>query len=321
MSLADARPEVAKEWHPTLNSVGPNEVSYGSRMSAWWMCSIGHEYLQRVNNRTAGNQGCPFCSGRRVLKGFNDLATTHPWIADEWSPKNTKQVSDFSAGSDFPALWDVVRCGHTYRSRISRRVAGHGCSVCAGHCVQEGVNDLLSRHPEVAEEWDPIKNDISASKVLFKSSKVFHWTCKTCHYSWSTSVRARVILGSGCPACVTTNNPKVVQVIAEFLPGSLVNQRLEEIRWPTGQRLSVDILWGTHVIEYDGDRWHVGKEATDTLKTKILVENGYKVFRLREGRCSLLNFEHPDFTQIKVKWTLDHEYWTEALSRLGIGLV
>ena len=37
-----------------------------------------------MNNRSKG-QSCPYCSHRKVLSGFNDLATTHPeLVASEW---------------------------------------------------------------------------------------------------------------------------------------------------------------------------------------------------------------------------------------------
>ena len=33
-----------------------------------------------------GGTGCPYCAGRRVLPGFNDLATLFPQVAAQWHP-------------------------------------------------------------------------------------------------------------------------------------------------------------------------------------------------------------------------------------------
>ena len=33
-------PEIAMEWHPTKNKIGPTEVVYGSSKKAWWLCDV-----------------------------------------------------------------------------------------------------------------------------------------------------------------------------------------------------------------------------------------------------------------------------------------
>ena len=40
----------------------------------------------RIAFRTTREQGCPYCAGRRVLAGFNDLAAVAPDVAAEWHP-------------------------------------------------------------------------------------------------------------------------------------------------------------------------------------------------------------------------------------------
>lgn len=30
------------------------------------------------------DDSCPYCKNRKLLRGFNDLATAHPWLAAEW---------------------------------------------------------------------------------------------------------------------------------------------------------------------------------------------------------------------------------------------
>lgn len=44
----------------------------------WWKCEEGHEWSGLIANRTRrgkADPGCPYCSGRKVLAGYNDLAT------------------------------------------------------------------------------------------------------------------------------------------------------------------------------------------------------------------------------------------------------
>jgi len=79
--LATLRPDLVLEWHPTKNGdLTPWDVTCGSEKDIWWICDKGHEWKSFVKDRNDGNN-CPYCSGRKVLKGYNDLWTTHPEIA------------------------------------------------------------------------------------------------------------------------------------------------------------------------------------------------------------------------------------------------
>ena len=71
--LSETHPELAKEafgWDPSLFTAGSN-----SKVN--WKCSKGHVWEAIVGNRSKG-QGCGVCDNKKVLTGFNDLATTHP---------------------------------------------------------------------------------------------------------------------------------------------------------------------------------------------------------------------------------------------------
>ena len=77
-SLADLFPEIASQ------AVGwnPSEVKAGSHRKVRWSCDLGHEWDAEVKSRVEG-RGCPVCAGKKVLTGFNDLATTHPELASQ----------------------------------------------------------------------------------------------------------------------------------------------------------------------------------------------------------------------------------------------
>ena len=86
--LATLLPDIAAEWsdrnYPTL----PTQVTVFANRKAWWKCKdCGREWNTLISTRSGGSK-CPYCSGYIFLKGFNDLQTTHPEIASEWSEKN-----------------------------------------------------------------------------------------------------------------------------------------------------------------------------------------------------------------------------------------
>lgn len=64
--LATLAPEVAAQWHPTLNgTLTPDQVTAGSRRTVWWECANGHIWKAIIYSR-AGPQkcGCPVCAGK-----------------------------------------------------------------------------------------------------------------------------------------------------------------------------------------------------------------------------------------------------------------
>ena len=64
--LATLNPQLAKEWHPTLNGeLKPSEVSPGSSKKVWWCCDKGHSWQATVALRSNSSRGCPTCNPRR----------------------------------------------------------------------------------------------------------------------------------------------------------------------------------------------------------------------------------------------------------------
>jgi len=64
-SLAAVFPELAEEWHPTLNGdLRADGVTTQSNRAVWWRCAAGHEWRASVENRARGS-GCPRCARKR----------------------------------------------------------------------------------------------------------------------------------------------------------------------------------------------------------------------------------------------------------------
>ena len=184
-SLAVVSPEVAAEWHPTLNGdLVPSEVAAQSNKKRWWLGKdCGHEWDAVVANRTRIRSGCAVCSGYKVVAGINDLATTHPEIAAEWHPTKNGDVkpSEVTFGSDVKHWWLGKECGHSWQAVSYGRAKGYGCAVCDGKAVEVGVNDLASRNPGLAVLWHPTKNgELTAEMVTYGSKKTVWWLSLSC---------------------------------------------------------------------------------------------------------------------------------------------
>lgn len=134
--LATVRPELMAQWDHEKNTVQPSELLPSSHDKVWWKCELGHSYEARVFSRTKEDgSGCPYCTGRKVLKGFNDLATLKPKLAEEWYlPLNGDcKPEDVSLGCNKKVWWQCGE-GHVWQAAVYSRTRkkGTGCPVCAG---------------------------------------------------------------------------------------------------------------------------------------------------------------------------------------------
>eukprot|EP00128_Syssomonas_multiformis_P014613 Colp12_sorted_trinity150504_noHs@13036 len=68
--LLALHPEIAQEWHPTLNrDLTADKVTAQSRKEVWWLCKdCGHEWQKEIQSRTRGAAKCPNCVAQRKKK-------------------------------------------------------------------------------------------------------------------------------------------------------------------------------------------------------------------------------------------------------------
>lgn len=132
--LNTTHPDLAVEWHPTRNGeLTPENVTFGSNRTVWWICpTCNSEYDARVADRVKGNS-CPYCAGKRVKTGFNDLATRYPEVAVEWHPTKNGEVtpSDILPRSMKKYWWKCSRCGNEWKATADSRINRMSCPECS----------------------------------------------------------------------------------------------------------------------------------------------------------------------------------------------
>ena len=126
-------PNLMAEWDWEKNNefgFNPSKLTFSSGKKVCWKCSKGHSWMATIDNRNHGNK-CPICSGRVVLQGFNDLATTNPKLLSEWDcSKNVDiQPTEISKGTPRKVWW-MCSNGHSWQASVSNRVKGRGCPEC-----------------------------------------------------------------------------------------------------------------------------------------------------------------------------------------------
>jgi hypothetical protein len=140
--LATLFPKLAEEAY----GWDPSTVQPGSNKKLQWRCPKEHIWSAVVTNRTPPqSSGCPVCTGRQVLAGFNDLTTLYPELAKEaygW------EASTVTAGSSKKLQWRCAK-GHTWHATVANRV---GRSSDCPDCAEFGFKER--RDKEEREEFE-----------------------------------------------------------------------------------------------------------------------------------------------------------------------
>jgi len=100
-------------------------------------------------------------------------------------------------------------CGEIFQMSWNMISSGHCCSYCCVAPKKVGLsNCLATRNPELAKEWNTIKNGkLTPYKVTPNYSKKVWWKCKECNHEWPAKINGRNY-GTGCPECKKSKGEK-----------------------------------------------------------------------------------------------------------------
>ena len=181
--LASQKPDLAAEWSDRNAPLLPTQVTVFANRKAWWKCrECGNEWETLISTRSDGSK-CPYCSGYILLKGFNDLATKYPQLAEEWSDRNLPLTPDTVNDKSRKNVWWKCRtCGYEWKSVIYSRANGSMCPVCAERAILTGYNDLATTDTHLISEWDFDKNTrFSPEHISRYSMYGVWWKCPLNH--------------------------------------------------------------------------------------------------------------------------------------------
>lgn len=306
--IAKIDSKLIKEWHPEKNgSLSPNDFSAGSHYNTWWLGECGHEWQATIKNRSRGT-GCPICSGKRIIKGINDLATKRPDLMADWDFEKNTLISPYetSESSNKKVWWKCHKCDYEWPASVSDRSHGRGCPNCAGMIVIKEINDFESLYPFLAKEWDYEKNGISPDQISRGSNKQYWWKCPNGHKPYLSSPYQRS-RGAGCHICnkiFQTSFPEqaVYFYVKKYFPDAI--NKCKDI-FKNGMELDIFIPSLKVGIEYDGFAWHNNSSAQKRENKKYLLckENGIKLYRIKEDSATN---EYADITYSVPKFSYNN---------------
>lgn len=227
-------PEIANWFAADLNpGVDLSQVGPGSDMRVVWRCpTCGQPKETAVNTRVKKKNGvysvapCRQCS-YAAMRTAPTIAAT-PKLLRFWDFEKNK---DYDANLTSVTLkdkvwWRCKNCGYEWQATPHSRMysTADSCPCCdAGVAVKSGLNDVLTRFPEIAQTFNQELNPgIDLSRLAPASTEKVTWTCNNCGNEWNGTIRDRfrrtngqyVLIG--CPQC--DNKSKRAQSYAEEFP-------------------------------------------------------------------------------------------------------
>jgi hypothetical protein len=199
------------EWHPTRNQgFNFDNLSAKTNLKVWWLCSKNakHEWQARFRNRVIDGDGCPFCSGRKVLRE-DSFGAQFPKMLAEWHPTKNGSLDPFSFRplSNKRVWWQCqTPYKHEWQTTVCTRVRNKsGCKQC-----NNIPKPLGKTCPEIARQWHPTRNgERTADDVSSGSKEKVWWLCETDPtHEWKAGVYGRVRAKSRCPICARKNPAK-----------------------------------------------------------------------------------------------------------------
>lgn len=127
---ATTNPELLDEFDAENSEYDLSEVTAGSEKILAWKCSLGHRWESNPYNK----KGCPTCDGKKVLPGFNDLASKFPEVATGWDYELNEVGPDKVTAKSSRKVWWICPSfpEHRWEATCSDRVAGKSnCPECS----------------------------------------------------------------------------------------------------------------------------------------------------------------------------------------------
>jgi len=294
--LESQYPELTEEWDFNKNSLKPSEVRYSSTKNISWICKNNHQWDTAPFNRTNKKRcwSCPYCTNRKVLKGYNDLATTHPHMIEQWDyAKNKINPTELTSGSNKKVWWLCRKFNHSWIVSINEKTR-YDCPYCGKQKALKGFNDLITTHPEIIQYWDYEKNILNPDEISAGSDKIVWWNCD-CGNNFSQSIYNRTKKQYSCNRCSYQGSSQGEKDLFNFIESLLNDDEiiLSNVRSViTPYELDIYVPHLNIALEYNGTYWHsdeviqnnhgMSSDEYHLMKTELCNDLGIKLLHIAE---------------------------------------
>lgn len=313
--------ELLEQWDEE-NILKPTEISMLSNKKIIWHCKTCNGKWKATPN-TRKSCGCPYCTNKVVLSGFNDFQT---WLNNNSEMKkfidedeNKKENIDLSIYAPHSRKLINVKCPicqYKWKTKVSEISRFRGCPVCCGKVIKLGFNDLKTvckkNHFEyLIDEWDK-GNEKSMEEYTKGSHSSVSWICSECGHKWNTSIANRM-KHKGCPKCAVSKGEKRIMRYLDSKNISYTQKyTFSDCLSDNGRVLRFDFAILDEkenvkcLIEYDGEQHFkpvhftdmdedIMKQNLESCKLRDSIKNDY----CKKNNIPLIRIPYTEFKNIE----------------------
>lgn len=283
-----------EEWDYEKNVSNPEDYFPKSEKVVMWKCNKEtHSYPAPICFRTKYSSGCCYCSGKRVLIGFNDLKTwceknNQKNLIEEWDfEKNQNFPENYTRASHKKIMWICSICKNSYLASIADRTSKRsGCPYCAGRLPIIGKSDLRTwcernDREDLVYDWDKkLNRGKDMEEFTYASNKEVVWKCHICSNEWKTPIYSRTVGNRGCSKCSVAGTSFPEQYL--YLVVRSLFQTVTNRDKSNGFELDIFIPQYRIAIEYNGTYYHSKLEKNDGKKREKCKQKGIHLLQIYE---------------------------------------
>ena len=243
--------------------------------------------------RTQRGGGCPECA--KKIRANNRIETivekngciTAPLLLKEWDYEKNKELGLFpdklTTHSNKKAWWKCSACGYEWKTTVANRSGCSSCPACINRVIVAGVNDLVTTHPELANEWDYEENgELLPQHVSYGMGKKVGWKCSLGHKYKATILHRSS--GTNCPICNSGRQTSFAEQAVFYYVKQLYPSTINRYRdiFDNGMEIDIYIPEIRYGIEYDGSYWHkTDNYDREQKKYEICKAKGIRLIRIK----------------------------------------
>jgi len=145
-SLENLRPDLLIEWDYSKNKISPKNVSIGSNIRVWWICSkCSNSWETDIYSRATLNKSCKDCS--HIISGLKNRKSNDEFLNEVYSLVE----DEYSVLSKYVLANKKIKirhnlCGHEWEIIPSAFLNGNRCPKCRFTKGEKSISIWLERN-------------------------------------------------------------------------------------------------------------------------------------------------------------------------------
>jgi len=291
-----------------------DEIAPHSNILLYWNCLQCHNSEKGSPGNMIKRKGpCEYCTGKKLLKGYNDFLTKSPELAKLQSINDTNDLSEITYNNSRTIIEFKCLNNHVFKSTPRDLIITKTmCKICGNRELLSGFNDIKTTFPNLLDYWEWTReNKNTPETTLTLTHQKLYLKCPRGHEETKTvSTLQRNDRLSSCTQCslysldiigsLNETHPEISKSYSSKnnIPIHQVSYKYsKKLTWECSEKheweeiCSKRIIKGTTACPYCYPKLNNKEKEVLQFINKILNENNHKTLIKTHERSLLKNSE------------------------------